>query len=154
MTATTATSRRPSLTEFINDRLGVGTAVQARNFVARPLGAASPTEFWRYWNPVYGYVLRYFVYLPLRRALPRPVAVVATFASCGFFAHDLVGWLLARDLRFPFTTVAFVIFALIALITNGVGFNIGRAPFVIRATTNVSMLVFGLWSAGMIARWR
>src|SRR4051812_16714546 len=91
---TTARRRRnrPTLRRYIEWRLGVGWRCQLPNLVMRPLGANSPADFWRYWNPVYGYALSYWSYRPLRRVLPRPLAVWLTFLLCGFVLHDLVGW--------------------------------------------------------------
>jgi len=50
-----------------------------RNWALRSFGAATLSEFWQYWNPVYGYVLAYYVYRPLRRTLPRAWSVWLTF---------------------------------------------------------------------------
>ena len=44
-------------------------------------------EFWRLWNPIFGYVLIFFVYRPLRRRMPRPVAVYRTFLTSGLLAR-------------------------------------------------------------------
>ena len=93
--------RRPGLGEYIERRLGRGATTQLRNLLVRPLGAASFSQFWRYWNPVYGYFLSYYAYRPLRRVFPRPVAVLLTFVGCGFVLHDLVGWAVAGHARFP-----------------------------------------------------
>ncbi|MDD5627885.1 MAG: hypothetical protein PHU21_02390 [Elusimicrobia bacterium] len=58
----------------------------------RPFTAPSLPLFWRYWNPFYGYYLGKYVYRPCRRMLPHPISVLATFAFCGFFLHDILGW--------------------------------------------------------------
>jgi len=78
--------RRPGLGEYIERRLGRGATTQLRNLLVRPLGAASFSQFWRYWNPVYGYFLSYYAYRPLRLVFPRPVAVLLTFVGCGLSA--------------------------------------------------------------------
>lgn len=83
-----------TLTEYITRRLGQSTKEQALNFLAKPFGAASFTEFWQYWNPVWGYFLRYYCYRPLRKHLPRAIAVFLTFFVCGL-VHDLPIALLA-----------------------------------------------------------
>ena len=56
----------PSLRRHIEARLGTGAGTQARNFLAKPLGANSLASFWRHWNPVYGYVLFCFSRGPQR----------------------------------------------------------------------------------------
>ena len=72
-----------------------------RNWLVRSFGAGTFGSFWEYWNPVYGYFLAYYVYRPLRTIMPRWVAVWLTFAACGFFLHDLLGWVVARQVRVP-----------------------------------------------------
>src|SRR5437763_2985091 len=103
-------SRRPTLRKYVERRLGRGSWTQTRNVFAKPFGARSFAEFWRYWNPVYGYFLYYYSYRPLRRVLPRPAAAWTTFLLCGFLLHDLVGWLATRTMRFPEMTLLFALF--------------------------------------------
>lgn len=89
-----ASRRRPTLTEFINLRLGSTPGAQAVNFLLRPFTAETFAGFWRYWNPVFGYYLSYHCYQPLRRWLSRGPAVIATFAVCGA-VHAAIALLLA-----------------------------------------------------------
>jgi len=70
----------------------------------RSFGAHSFRAFWRYWHPVYGYFLRYYCYLPLRRFLPDSLSLVLTFALSGFLLHDLVAWLAVGHRLFPVVT--------------------------------------------------
>jgi hypothetical protein len=81
-----------SLREYVTYRLGSNSSAQLGNWLKSSWGASSFAEFWRYFNPVYGYVLYYYSYRPLRRALQRPAAMWLTFVVCGFLLHDLVGW--------------------------------------------------------------
>jgi D-alanyl-lipoteichoic acid acyltransferase DltB (MBOAT superfamily) len=85
---------RPTLTDYINLRLGSTARAQAVNFLLRPFTAETFAGFWRYWNPVFSYYLSYYCYQPLRRWLPRAPAVVATFAACGAL-HAAIAFLLA-----------------------------------------------------------
>lgn len=55
----------------------------------RSFGARSFAGFWRYWNPIFGYGLGRFVFVPLKRAMPVPLALLATFVVSGAI-HDLV----------------------------------------------------------------
>jgi hypothetical protein len=51
------------------------------NVLVRPLAAPSPAEFWRPWNPVWGYVLAVWCYRPARRVLSHAAAVMVTFTA-------------------------------------------------------------------------
>ena len=102
------TGRRPRLTfdQYLKFRLGASGGKTAWfNFFIKPFGAASFAEFWRLWNPVYGYFLYYYSYRPLSRLLPRAVAVQATFVVCGFL-HDVAAWALTRRILPPGATLA------------------------------------------------
>jgi len=55
---------------------------------SRAFSASSFRAFWKYWNPAFAYLLRYYFYAPLRRAFSRPVSVVLTFAAAGLLFHD------------------------------------------------------------------
>src|SRR5262249_1442167 len=110
-------SRTPGFHEFLVRRLGDPRRHPwrfLRNFFVRPLCAGSFAEFWRLWNPVYGYVLLFFIYRPLRRHVPRPVAVYLAFLASGFLLHDLP-FNLSVDLSrgrigIPAVTLLFAIF--------------------------------------------
>jgi hypothetical protein len=134
---------RPTLDAYIAHRLGRGGAVQLRNFLVRPFGAPTFAGFWRFWNPVYGYVLLFFVYRPLRRWLPHPIASWLTFLVCGFCLHDLVGWLLAGRVRAPEMTLMFGAFGLQAVVGERLGLSTAGWPFVARAALNLGHLVLG-----------
>ncbi len=55
----------------------------------RSLGSPTFAGFWQHWNPVFGYGLGRYVYGPLRRVLPKGLALVLTFTVSGAI-HDLV----------------------------------------------------------------
>src|SRR6266536_1405094 len=85
-------TRRSRLTfrRYLKLRLGnSGGGAAWFNFFIKPFAARSFAEFWRLWNPVYGYFLYRFSYRPLARVLPRPLAMLITFVACGFVLHDL-----------------------------------------------------------------
>jgi hypothetical protein len=133
--------------EFVADRLGASDdpLVQLRMMVHKAFGAASFSEFWQYWNPVYHYLLLYWVYLPLRRlSVPRPIGVVVTFAFCGFFLHDIVHVWFSR---FPIVTVWFVLLGLIALFGEAHGMNVSRLSPGPRAAIHGSSLVVAFLAA-------
>ncbi|GAB4456672.1 MAG: hypothetical protein Fur0044_50450 [Anaerolineae bacterium] len=124
-----------SLTAYITRRLGYSAKDQAINFLAKPFGAASFTEFWQYWNPVWGYYLHYYGYRPLRKHLSRPIAVLMTFFVCGL-AHDLPFVLLAyAGAGQPplFTlTVFFSLIGSLVIVTEKVRFQFAGAPVEVR----------------------
>ena len=123
-------------------RIGPGPwQAQLRNWVVRSFGAQAFHAFWRYWNPIYGYVLLYRVYHPLRRWLPHSLAVWLTFVACGFVLHDLVGWALTRRVYFPEMTLMFVLFGAGAVVSERVRMNLARSPLVLRLAVNVACLL-------------
>jgi hypothetical protein len=132
---------RLSLEDYIELRLGRGARRQAVNWFTRSWGAPSFADFWVFFNPVYGYGLSYFVYRPFRRFLPRYVAVFGTFLVSGFVLHDAVGWLLARQIRFPEMTLVFGLFGVGAIVSRATGIDLGRTPFLVRASVNLSYVV-------------
>ncbi len=56
----------PTLRQFLEYRLGKQTKEvdMLKEMLARSFGANSFHEFWRYWNPVYGYYHYYKCYKP------------------------------------------------------------------------------------------
>jgi hypothetical protein len=119
----------------------VGWRRQLPNVLLRPVGASSPADFWRYWNPVYGYALYYWSYRPLRRVLPRPLAVWLTFVLCGFVLHDLVGWAASGQRRYPEMTVIFAVLGAGAVASDVAGIDLTNRPFLARAALNAAYLV-------------
>ena len=131
---------RPGLREYVERRLGRGATTQLRNVVLRPLGASSFSEFWRYWNPVYGYFLSYYAYRPLRRVFPRPLAVLLTFVGCGFLLHDLVGWAWSGQASFPEMTAIFALFGIGVVLSDALRVDLARYPFAVRALANAGCI--------------
>jgi hypothetical protein len=133
---------RISFSRYLEFRLGrQGGRMRWFNFFVKPFGASSFAEFWRLWNPVYGYFLYYFSYRPLRRVLSRPLAVLVTFVACGFLLHDLPAWVFARQVLPPGATITFIFFASGAIVSEMVGMDISRQPAWIRAVSNVAYLL-------------
>src|SRR5260370_38362849 len=91
-----------SLNEYLKYRLGShGGWTAWFNFFIKPFGAKSFAEFWRQWNPVYGYFLISYRYRPLSNVVPRPAAVMLTFATCAFVRPDLPAWALTSRCAAP-----------------------------------------------------
>jgi D-alanyl-lipoteichoic acid acyltransferase DltB (MBOAT superfamily) len=132
---------RVSLRGYLRYRLGpLGGRAAWFNFFLKPFGATSFAEFWRLWNPVYGYYLMYYCYRPMVRVLPRPVAVILTFAICGFVLHDLPAWAFTRRVLPPGATIAFTMFGLGAITGEALHMNLSRWPVAVRALINVTYL--------------
>jgi hypothetical protein len=139
--------KRPTLSRYLELRLGKDPSTQLRNFLAAPFGASSFDRFWRSWNPVYGYVLLYFTYRPLRRVMPRPIATLLTFMACGLFLHDAIGWIVGLRVRFPVFTLLFTIFGVASLVARGVRQDLSNRSFPARVAVNVASLAacFTVW---------
>jgi hypothetical protein len=107
-------------------------------------GASTVAGFWRHWNPVVQQFLSTFVYAPLRRFLPRTLAVLLTFALCGA-AHDVIILLplsLVGSLDFfPVVTVAFLFIAAAVVITEGLRVSFPQWSFTRRAATHAAVLL-------------
>lgn len=118
-----------------------------RNFFLVPLCSRSFGEFWRLWNPIFGYVLLFHVYKPLRRRLPRPLAAYLTFLASGFLLHDLP-FSLSADLyrgrpASPVVTLLFAIFGGLAQLSESLGIDLSRSPPWVRAASNLGWLASG-----------
>ncbi len=145
----TVVRRQLTLRDFVRRRLGTGNDLdQLRRMFSRAFGAGSFAGFWRYWNPVYSYYLDRLCYRPLRRVLPRPLAVMATFACSGFFLHDLPFWwgvtaLKTRSLPVPFVALWFALMAVLALAGTGLKLNFAHLPFPARVALNALHIAAG-----------
>lgn len=130
--------RRRGLTlyRYIRRRNGVpaGAAGGLRNMLYRAFGAPTFAGFWRYWNPVFGYALGRYVFVPLKRALPVPLALVATFVICGAL-HDLVTAAVRGAPAFLFTPWFFFL-ALGVLCGQASGLDLSGRRWLLRAGAN------------------
>jgi hypothetical protein len=129
-------SYRPPFRDFTMRRMGnpTGPWDGLRRMFARSFGAKSFADFWRYWNPVYHYFLSYWVYQPLRKVLPRPLAVLLTFAFCGFFFHDL---LLLPFTHMPLITVWFLLLGIGVIVGEILHMDLSAQPQSFRIVANV-----------------
>ncbi len=123
--------QRPPLSEFLAARLGPGSpGTWVAHMFSRSFTAPSFRAFWRYWNPVYGYALLYFCYIPIRAFAPKTLCLVATFVFSGFVLHDLPVWAFVDhavpSVPFPVVTVAFALLALLVLVSESFGLTLGR----------------------------
>ena len=117
------------------------------NWFAKPLSAKSFAGFWRMWNPVYGYVLLFFVYRPIRPYLPRFAATFLTFCVSGFVLHEIpfgVGIELLRGHRvIPEATILLGVFGVLMVLTEAVGMDFSAYPIWVRVAANIGLLALG-----------
>lgn len=133
---------RPTLARFVMRRTGTGgQSKQLWNLLVRPFAAKSFSDFWRLWNPFYGYYLFYYCYKPLRRVVARPLAELATFAVSGFFLHDLALMAARRTVAVPYLTIWFVLAGAIAIVAERLHMDTSKLPFAVRCAINLTYLL-------------
>jgi hypothetical protein len=116
----------------MGDPTGPGDGL--RSMFALSLGAKSFAAFWRYWNPVYHYLLSYWICRPVRAVAPRPVAVLVSFAFCGFFLHDLP---LLPFTHMPMLTVWFLFLGTGVVVGEAIRMDPSAQPRSLRVMANV-----------------
>ncbi|MEM9741049.1 MAG: MBOAT family O-acyltransferase [Pseudomonadota bacterium] len=106
----------------------------------RSLGASSFAEFWRYWNPIFGYYLGNRVYRPLRETgLPRVLAVIGTFLVSGA-VHDVAAAVITQGVVFTCTPFFFLL-SLGVVAGNAFGMDSSKHSWSARATINGSYVL-------------
>jgi hypothetical protein len=140
-----------TLNQYIERRNGVplGASGALRNMLHRSLGAGSFAAFWQYWNPIFGYYLAKYVDSPLRRILPRSIALILTFVICGAL-HDLAAMAVRGSVAF-FCTTMFFFFGAGVLIGRWTGLNFSSLPWAARAGINFAYL-FSCFALALVAR--
>ena len=134
--------RRVTFSTYLRRRLGTqGGRSTWFNFFIKPFTAPSFAEFWRLWNPVYGYFLYYYTYRPLSRVMPRAFAKLATFVACGLLLHDVPAWLFTRRILPPGATIAFILFGLGVVASERFHMDMSRRPVQVRVAVNSAYLV-------------
>ena len=134
------TGRRIRLRTYLDYRLGRDQPWwrQTYNVLVRPLAAPSLAEFWRTWNPVWGYYLAWF-YRPARRLLPQPAAVMVTFTASGL-VHNFLAALLSHHLN-PFVTVWFMLYGAVTVASEALHMDLSRLPAPARMVVNLAYLI-------------
>lgn len=131
---------RLTLAEYVRRRNGVplGGSGSLRNMLRRSFGAGTFAGFWRFWNPIFGYYLGTYSFAPLRRVVPRPVALLLTFILCGFI-HDLVTMALRGAPTFFFTPW-FAFLATGVILGEVLALDVSDLPWAARASVNLLYL--------------
>ena len=130
-------TRKLTLAQYVRRRNGapLGGSGSLRNMFHRSLGAGSFAEFWRYWNPVFGYYLGRYIYAPLKLWLPRAIALVITFVICGAL-HDAVIIAVRGEMAFLFTPWFFVMGTCV-VIGEKAHFDYSKFAWPARAAINI-----------------
>ena len=139
--------------KYVSFRLGPGSVIcMVWNMFWRSFTAPTLSAFWRYWNPGYGFFLLNYCYGPLRKHVPHSIALILTFSSCGFFAHDCLALIPAsfmgnKSLFFPFVTCWFLLISISILAAEGLAVNLESLPPLTRIPVHVSVLAATFWLA-------
>ena len=131
-----------ALSEYVLKRNGVplGSKGSLVRTFYHSFGAKSNAKFWKHWNPIWGFHLSQFIYLPLKKYLPQSVAALAAFAVSGSL-HDLAIGILGLGWQ-NFFTIWFLIMGLFLNASKSLGINYGKFRFTVRVIINTSSIVF------------
>jgi D-alanyl-lipoteichoic acid acyltransferase DltB (MBOAT superfamily) len=104
----------------------------------RSFGARSFAGFWQFWNPIFGYYLGKYVFVPLKQVSPPYVALVLTFVVTGI-VHDLVTMAVRQDVAFLFTPW-FLFLGIGVVLSKVTKMDIGASSWWWRAAINSTYL--------------
>jgi hypothetical protein len=140
-----------TLSSYVRRRNGVplGGPGALSKMLYRSLGAGSIAKFWQYWNPIFGYFLGRYIFVPLKRWLPAAVALVITFVFCGAL-HDAVSMAVRRDIAFLFTPWFFFM-GLGVVVSNASKIDYSTYNWPYRALINISYVSI-CFSAALLVR--
>ena len=132
---------RPRLSKYVSLKLGgvEGELPRLKYMLKKSFTASNFRSFWNAWNPIYSYVLMYFIYKPIRRILPRPLAVVITFIANGLF-HDLMVFLILGRSDLVITKL-FLVYGLMVVIETVVGLSLTNRKTLVVVLYNLLMLL-------------
>jgi hypothetical protein len=128
-----------TLSRYIDKRLGgvQGEIPQLKQMLRKSFTAANFRTFWFYWNPIYSYVLTYYVYRPLKQYMPQRLARTLTFIVNGVFHDIVVSLVLGRF--FYGVTLLFMTYIILLTIEEGLRINIEHK--VLGVIYNLIMLI-------------
>lgn len=116
-----------------------------RNMLKRSLGAGSFREFWRYWNPIWGYYLSRYLYFPLQSRVSAQLALLLTFLASGFL-HDVAIMLFTQQPSFKLS-LWFLLMGAMVLLTDRLKFHYALHAWSIRALINFSLMALSYFLA-------
>ena len=131
-----------TVSEYVFKRNGVllGSKGSLVLNLKNSFGAESNGDFWKHWNPIWGFYLSKFIYLPLKNIFPQSIAVLATFAVSGSL-HDLAIGIVGQGWQ-NFFTIWFLIMGLFLNASKLLGINYSKFRFTVRVIINTSSIVF------------
>ncbi|NVO20824.1 MAG: hypothetical protein HXX13_14075 [Bacteroidetes bacterium] len=85
---------------------------QLQKSVEKAFHARSFKLFWRYWNPLLGYILSKYIYKPLSKIMSDRISTILTFIFSGLILHDswfmpLCYFVFKKPVFFPVTIIFF-----------------------------------------------
>ncbi|WP_297093433.1 MBOAT family O-acyltransferase [uncultured Draconibacterium sp.] len=129
-----------TLSDYVQRRNGVplGAGDSLRNMLSRSLGAGTFSEFWQYWNPIWGYYLGMYIFKPLKSFLPASLSLIITFVACGFI-HDLAVMLLKWKFSLLLTQW-FLFMGLCVIMGEYANINYSKFPWIVRTAINILVI--------------
>ncbi|MBL4659579.1 MAG: hypothetical protein JKY19_04425 [Alcanivoracaceae bacterium] len=133
--------KKLTLSQYVHRRNGValGAPGSLRNMLYRSLGAATFAEFWRYWNPVWGYGLGKYIFTPLKRIFPTIIALIMTFVFSGLL-HDLAIIIVKGSVVIIFAPW-FLLLGIGVVLGQELGINFSSKSWLFRASINLIYLI-------------
>lgn len=131
---------RPTLNRYISKKLdGVqGELPRTIHMFKKSFVQRNFRMFWNIWNPIYSYVLTFFVYKPLRQWIPKSMALLLTFVINGLF-HDIVVLILLGETRLTLSKL-FFIYGIIVILESYLKINLPSNKF-LRLVYNLALLL-------------
>lgn len=134
-----------NLEEYTYYRTGsTKVSVIVRNMFFKPFVTTSFKEFWKYWNPTWGYYLLFYSYKPLRTIFPAWFAFIVTFLISGL-VHDIIYIIpmMMKEIRFvfPFITVWFLLISIGILVTEYLHINFDKINASFRPVLHLGYLI-------------
>lgn len=114
----------------------------------RAFGARSFDAFWQHWNPIFGYYLGRFVFVPSKRFVPAWFALIVTFVFTGAL-HDAVTMAVRGDVAFLFTPW-FLFLGLGVVAAKAFRMDIGGTAWSLRAVVNTTYVATSLLLAYLV----
>jgi len=134
-----------TLSEYVFKRNGVtlGSKGSLVKNLKNSFGAESNVDFWKHWNPIWGFYLSKFIYLPLKNICPQSIAVLAVLAAFAVSGslHDLAIGIVGQGWQ-NFFTIWFLIMGLFLNASKSLDINYSKFRFTVRVIINTSSIVF------------
>lgn len=123
----------------------LGASNSFRNMIVRSLGAGKFSIFWTYWNPIWSYYLGIYIFKPLKIIFPSSLALILTFAFCGFL-HDVVIMLLRWNFELLLTPW-FLLMGFCVILGEYAKIDYSKFTWIIRAFINMLIILSCLFIA-------